>query len=114
MPLSKPATRAGPLSTYGVPALATDLAGLPDALVVTAENDPSRDALKDYGHRIRAAGVQTALLRYPGVAHGFMSQTGTIRRSNLACAEIGGLLRAKFATPRPVTTQQVTAQHGAT
>lgn len=81
---------------YGTPAIAKDLRGLPPAIVVTAEADLSRDSVEDYGHRLRAAGVQVSLLRYPGVYHGFMSQPGRTRRGRLAAKEIGALLRAKF------------------
>ncbi|WP_433347349.1 alpha/beta hydrolase [Microtetraspora malaysiensis] len=82
---------------YGVPALAEDVSGLPDAVVVSAEADVLRDGVEDYGQRLRAAGVPTALLRYPGVAHGFLSQAGRTRRAGTAFAEIGMLTRAKFA-----------------
>lgn len=81
---------------YGVPALARDLAGLPDAIVVTAEADPLRDAAEDYGRRLRDARVPTALLRYPGVCHGFLSQAAHLRRARIAFTEIGALARAKF------------------
>ena len=83
---------------YGVPSLATDLTGLPDAIVVTASHDPSRDSAEEYGVRLRDAGVQVALLRYPGVAHGFLMHADHHARARLALAEIGGLMRAKLAT----------------
>ncbi|WP_305094524.1 alpha/beta hydrolase [Prescottella sp. R16] len=82
---------------YGVPSLAEDLAGLPPAIVVTASHDPSRDGAEEYGERLRDAGVQTALLRYPGVAHGFLMHADRHVRARLALAEIGGIVRAKFA-----------------
>ena len=81
---------------YGVPALAEDLRGLPPAIVVTAEMDPIRDGGEAYGARLRDAGVQTALLRYPGVYHGFLMQE-SIARTRLAIVEIGALLQAKLA-----------------
>lgn len=81
---------------YGVPSLATDLSGLPDAIVVTASHDPSRDGAEEYGLRLRDAGVQVALLRYPGVAHGFLMHADEHARARLALAEIGGLMRAKL------------------
>lgn len=83
---------------YGVPSLADDLSGLPPAIVVTASHDVARDGAEDFGCRLRDAGVQTALLRYPGVAHGFLMHAGEHARARLALAEIGGLVRAKFAT----------------
>ncbi|WFR72721.1 alpha/beta hydrolase [Prescottella defluvii] len=82
---------------YGVPSLAEDLSDLPSAIVVTASHDPSRDGAEDYAHRLRDAGVQTAVLRYPGVAHGFLMHADHHDRARLALAEIGGLMRAKFA-----------------
>ncbi|MGF7121179.1 alpha/beta hydrolase [Rhodococcus sp. BE178] len=81
---------------YGVPSLAEDLSGLPAAIIVTASHDPSRDGAEEYGHRLRDAGVQTAVLRYPGVAHGFLMHADRHVRARLALAEIGGLMRAKF------------------
>jgi len=90
-------------TAYGVPALAEDLSGLPDAVVVTAEADPLRDGVEDYGRRLREAGVQTALLRYPGVCHGFLSRGSRQRRAGIAFAEIGALARAKFTAALPKT-----------
>jgi acetyl esterase len=80
-------------TAYGVPALAADLAGLPPAIVVSAQADPLRDGVEDYGQRLRAAGVRTALLRYPGVCHGFLSHTGLITRAQAAMTDIGALTR---------------------
>lgn len=87
-------------TVYGVPSLATDLTDLPDAIVVTASNDPIRDAAEDYALRMQAAGTATILMRYPGVCHGFLSQAGWIQRASTAFAEIGALLRTKLANPR--------------
>ncbi|MFC7446490.1 alpha/beta hydrolase [Rhodococcus daqingensis] len=83
-------------SPYAVPSLADDLSGLPPAIVVTASHDVARDGAEDYGRRLRDAGVQTALLRYPGVAHGFLMHADSHARARLALAEIGGIARAKF------------------
>jgi acetyl esterase len=82
---------------YGVPPLAADLSGLPPAIVLTASHDPSRDGAEAFGERLRDAGVQTALLRYPGVFHGFLMHADNQSRARLAMAELGGLMRAKFA-----------------
>jgi acetyl esterase len=89
----------GPDHPYAVPALATDLSGLPQAIVVTAEADPIRDWGERYAARLRDAGVQTTLTRYPGIYHGFLMRSETTARGRLAIAEIGALLRAKFAHP---------------
>lgn len=81
---------------YGVPMLAADLRGLPDAIVVTAEVDPLRDSGEHYGHRLRAAGVPVALLRYPGVCHGFMAAAGVVARGRTAFREVGALAAVKL------------------
>jgi len=90
---------AGPDHPYAVPALVADLSGLPQAIVVTAEADPIRDWGERYAARLRDSGVQTTLTRYPGIYHGFLMRSETTARGRLAIAEIGALLRAKFAHP---------------
>jgi acetyl esterase len=90
-----------PHDHYQVPAYATDLTGLPPAIIATAQCDPIRDWGERYATRLRDAGVQTTLTRYPGAYHGFLMRSDTTARGRLAIAEIGGLLRAKFAHPLP-------------
>ena len=84
-----------------VPAYATDLRGLPQAIVVTAELDPISDWGERYAGRLRDAGVQTTITRYPGIYHGFLMRSEATARGRLAMAEIGALLRAKFTHPLP-------------
>lgn len=88
-----------PGDPYLVPAYASDLSRLPPAIVVTAGCDPIRDWGERYAARLRDAGVQTTLTRYPGVYHGFLMRSDATARGRLAIAEIGGLLRAKFDHP---------------
>ena len=71
-------TEAERSSPYVNPALAQDVSGLPSALIVTAEIDPTRDATEEYARRMMRAGVRVELVRYDGMMHGFATLTGTL------------------------------------
>ena len=103
-----------PHDAYRVPAYATNLSGLPAAIVATATCDPIRDWGERYAARLRDGGVQTTLTRYPGVYHGFLMRADATARGRLAIAEIGAQLRRNSPTRfrfNPVGVP-ITGQHG--
>jgi acetyl esterase len=72
---------------YVAPLEATDLRGLPPAMVITAEFDPLRDEGEEYGLRLQQAGVPTVVSRYDGMIHGFISLTGILNKADAALDE---------------------------
>jgi len=82
---------------YASPLLAPSLAGLPPALVLTAEFDPLRDEGEAYAARLRDAGVPVALTRYTGVFHGFFRMTRLLDKAKGALDEVSASLRKAFA-----------------
>ncbi len=78
------------------PGLARDLAGLPPALVQTAQYDPLRDEAKDYAERMAAAGVPVESIGYDGMVHGFMRMGALIDCAGEALADGSKALRAAF------------------
>lgn len=79
------------------PALAPDLSGLPPAYVLTVEIDPLRDEGEAYALQLAAAGVETTLVRIPGLVHGFMFEAATIPIIGRAFTRIAQWLRRGFA-----------------
>ena len=86
---------------YVSPLLAEDHRGLPPTYVITADFDPLRDQGEALGEKIRDAGGEVTIKRYPGVLHGFL---GTPDVADQAISEAVREMRAVLAR-NPVTRQ---------
>ncbi|HLK48372.1 MAG TPA: alpha/beta hydrolase [Bryobacteraceae bacterium] len=82
---------------YASPINAKELAGLPSALVITAECDPLRDQGEAYARRLEAAGVPVTLKRYDGAIHVFFVMGAVIDAGREALADAAAALRRAFA-----------------
>jgi acetyl esterase len=79
------------------PLRATNLHGLPPAMVLTAEFDPLRDEGEAYAARLQEAGVPVTLRRYGGMIHGFFSLGAVFTQGQQAIADAAAGLRAALA-----------------
>lgn len=79
---------------YAAPMRAESLAGLPPALVATAEFDPLRDEGEAYGDRLRTDGVVTEVRRYDGMIHAFYGMSRLLDTAEELYADI-----AAFTAP---------------
>src|SRR4051812_37844774 len=89
--------RGDPLAS---PVLATDLAGLPSGLIVTADADTLRDEAEAYGQALRQAGVEVATLRAIGQVHGFATMTELIPSARLITQAAGNMLGYSLRSSR--------------
>jgi acetyl esterase len=79
---------------------ATDLQGLPPALVLTAGFDSLRDEGRAYGAKMKAAGVEVEYVCAEGSVHGFINMTGALPESARMLELAAGRLREALAIPR--------------
>lgn len=82
-------------NAYASPLLASDLTGLPPAMVVTAEFDPLRDEGIAYARRLQEAGVKVKTSHYEGVIHGIFWMAGALERGRQLMDEVGNELRTQ-------------------
>ncbi len=84
------------LNPYASPLLDDDFSGLPDAFVLTAEYDPLRDEGQAYAGRLKEASVDTNLVRYDGMIHGFINMGKVVDRALAAIQEAADALHWAF------------------
>ena len=75
------------------PLLATDLSGLPPALVLTAGFDPLRDEGRQYADALSAAGNRVQYVCFERQIHGFITMGRVLDEAGTAVALCGAVLR---------------------
>jgi acetyl esterase len=83
------------------PLLAPSHAGLPPALVISAECDAIRDDGESYASKLSEAGVPTTCVRYMGMLHTFYGMRGSLDAATLAQRQVADMLRVALT---PVAT----------
>jgi acetyl esterase len=86
---------------YGSPIKASDVRGLPPAMVITCECDPLRDQGEAYADKLRAAGVAVELKRYEGMIHPFVSLAGIVDAGRDAIKESAAAVRQALNVAAP-------------
>jgi acetyl esterase len=92
--------RYAPKSLWGdpklSPLLASDVAGLPPALVMLAEFDVLHDEGLAYAEKLRAAGVSVTVTDHPGQIHDFLLFQAVFPQAHEAIALVAKALQAQF------------------
>jgi acetyl esterase len=81
---------------YAMPLLATDLRGLPPALIAVAQFDPLRDDGVLYAERLNAAGVAATLYYGNGLVHGCLRGRGEVAEVDALYETLLGYLTTKL------------------
>ena len=107
--LAQPADGRNP---HASPIQAESLAGLPPAMVITAECDPIRDQGEAYAQRLRESGVPVSVKRYEGAIHAFFNLGGVVDSGKQAIADAGAALKTalRAGTEAALPPQQTEPQ----
>ena len=95
------ATKADRHLPYGSPSKASDLRGLPPAMVITGECDPLCDQGEAYAEQLRHAGVSVLVKRYDGMIHPFLSLAGIIDAGRAAISDSATAVRQVLTADTP-------------
>jgi acetyl esterase len=88
------------MDPYISPIYAKTLKGLPPALIVTDEDDPSRDEGDAYARKLVIDDVPVKVSRYPNMIHGFFLMAGQLDAGKKCIDEIAvALVRALKSAP---------------
>lgn len=90
-------TDADTLDWRASPMRAASLAGLPPAIVVTAEYDLLREEGIAYAEALRKAGVTVTLEDYPGMIHMFFGMAPAVPTASQAQASVTTAIRAALS-----------------
>ena len=93
------ATEADRHSPYGSPSKASDVRGLPPAMIITGECDPLCDQGEAYAEKLRSAGVPVVLKRYEGMIHPFVALAGIVDDGRRAISESAVAVRQALNAP---------------
>jgi len=85
-----PLDRKDPLAS---PMLRENLQGLPPALIIGAEFDPLVDENEAYAKKLKAAGVETDYVCFPGMIHPFFTLGGVVEDSAKAETLVASALK---------------------
>lgn len=75
------------------PLLCKDFSKLAPAIITIAGFDPLRDEGRDYGDKLRNAGVPTTMLEHPTLCHGYINLTRVIPAADEATEQLFSQLR---------------------